>query len=387
MDLDQFAPKNNKKSIATLVKKPKLLLEAIGNNPFNIKYVPKEYLTTDLIKCAVSKIGIVINCIEDPTDEIYEAVEPLHGLPFIPDKFKTKEKCIAYLSSPHAVSIILDESYANVNPIELAKNVPEHFYCEEFFLEVAKRGMLLRIPLEYRTDEVIYAALTADPDNLGYVDNPSDDMCFYAINLDPHVIHHVKEQTDDMKWCAIKAAIGNKKSKPTKKHTHDWYKMRSSPILDHIHDPTDEMIIECLKADGENIMAIRNPPLELIELALDTSITAITFVEQTEEVCWLALKRDPLCISLITRPTKEMFSYAFSGQHLEKAFLSCFYDNLDEIFEDDLQYYLDICKLALERDPLLYLEVHMEAREELTELAFSMYPDLKEKINALMTMP
>lgn len=347
---------------------PEMYEKAMERRPVLIKDIPKEFLTTNIIKKVVSELGYLIQYIDDPTDEIYAAVEPTYGLPYLPDEFKTEEKCLEYLTSKINSYITDDFTIVLLDPSVFIKNVPERFYCNEFFLEVAKRGNLDRIPLKYRTEEIIYAALSVDSDNLSYIDDQNEEMCWFAIKRNPLSIKFVRKQTEEMKWYAIRTHYENVID-PT----------YTDEILEYIVDPTDEMIIECVRVNGANIRFVKEPSVEVIKLALKTYASAIIHVEQTEEICWLALTHDPRNIISLRQPTKEMFLHAFSVLEPKVGFLPCFRINLNRLHKNDLQGYLDVCRFVLEKDPSLYLVVHSVASGELTELAFDLYPELKER--------
>lgn len=331
--------------------------KAIDYNLTAIKFLPKEFLTIDLIKRIVSKVGCAIQYIDNPTDEMYAAVEPISGLPYLPDEFKTEEKCIAYLAGTGCVDHNRKFYVVNVD----IKHIPKHFHNHDFFLKVAKAGHLEHIPAKYRSDEILYAAVTAYSWNLKYIDEQPEDLCWLAIKSDPQNIIFVKNQTEEMKW----------------------YVIRSHPLLDieEIQNPTQEMIIESIKADGDNIRYVENPDIELVKLAFETSPDVLRYVTQTEEICWYALRNFPNSITLIKEPTIEMYLYAFTHTNSISSLFKMFKpSSLRKLYDKDPQGYLDLHRLVFKSKPELYKRVHETAPSELTEMVISMHPYVKEWI-------
>lgn len=304
--------------------------KAIDSNPTTIRFVPKELLTDKLIKKAVSELGSTIRHIDDPTDEIYAAVEPVTGLPYLPDEFKTEKKCIKYIVYRGIIRYEYDSGDQTIYWDEYdIKHVPEHFHTHDFFMKIAKKGELERIPIAYRTEEIIYEAVKAMSANLEHVEDQSEDLCWLAIKLDLKSIYYVKNQTEEMKWYVIKNA--SKYNNP----------------LDNIVNPTDEMIIECLKVNPKNISHVKNPSTELIKLALEKVPKILSYYKnQTEEICWFALHLSPDAITRIKEPTKEMYEYAFTKSNdLRSLLIKYPLYRLSKLRNKDKQGYLDICEL------------------------------------------
>lgn len=141
------------------------------------------------------------------------------------------------------------------------------------------------------------------------------------------------------------------------------------------------MIIESIKADGDNIRYVENPDIELVKLAFETSPDVLRYVTQTEEICWYALRNFPNSITLIKEPTIEMYLYAFTHTNSISSLFKMFKpSSLRKLYDKDPQGYLDLHRLVFKSKPELYKRVHETAPSELTEMVISMHPYVKEWI-------
>lgn len=153
----------------------------------------------------------------------------------------------------------------------------------------------------------------------------------------------------------------------------------------------------CLKAlthQGTLIQHIKNPSNELIEIALKNNGCALKFIKNpTYDMFKIALKNNPYCLYDIENPSNELLQIAISQDgsliedvenQTEELCLLALENNINAIYyiknhsDNICEYYLNnngdflnlknpsynICKLAIEIDPLNLKHVSIENQTE-----------------------
>ena len=95
----------------------------------------------------------------------------------------------------------------------------------------------------------------------------------------------------------------------------NYYKLQAIRIKPtcffFIKDPTDEMCLEALKADGTNLAHIKSPTYEMIQFAIENTPSALQYVKnQTEQLCLEAIRGDPDTLKYVKNQTDKLCKIA-----------------------------------------------------------------------------
>lgn len=143
-----------------------------------------------------------------------------------------------------------------------------------------------------QTPENCCTALYANAKAIKYIENPTWKMIVYALIKNPDLIEKINRL-----WLTEKVCTEVLRHKPMS-------------MLPYISNPSEELICLVLARYGKDIVYVKNKTTKHWLLALSDSPHLIGNVEQTEELCWTAIKVDPSVISYIKDLTPEMAEYA-----------------------------------------------------------------------------
>lgn len=170
-------------------------------------------------------------------------------------------------------------------------------YIQNQSLDVIKRSIeIWPESLEYvieQTTEICWLALTRTNYILSKIKNPSYEMCLFAVETNPYSIINVPDEhkTTELCWIVINSA--------------------SSSLLNHIPNPSNDMIEATLSKDGKGIAHISILNADFCAMAVQTTKSAIKYVPRsflTEEMCWQALYHNVNLFDY-TWKTKDMCEY------------------------------------------------------------------------------
>lgn len=303
----------------------------IRKDPSMLEFAKPEFHTPDLLDLAIKHDGCNIAHAIDLPDEVYlQAVEQnILAFMYLPEHLITQELCYRYVSH---------------RGVEL-ECIPEEYRTKELYRMAAKAGNISNIPPEYLDDSMIIDAIKVDCNYIDYLNDPFEEIVMIAIQSNPHYLLQIENPTDEMKWLALK---------------------KDPRIIEHISNPDPEMIEYALKTNPVVAIYLDNMPSDAIVKAVRCDHKAIQSVEQTEELCWEAIRAHPEAIAHISQPTIEMCMYALKHIHPsdrnELVKINFYY-----LLETYPEEYHDFAKMMYDRYPTLLSDMAQTA--ELVEYA------------------
>lgn len=186
---------------------------------------------------------------------------------------------------------------------------------------------LMDIELQYITYDILREYLPKCPDFItrltGSNFQMSQELYELAIENALHLFSTVPEEFINYEMCLRYLEcrypfLSNIPEKFYCDHLFDEAAKNGALHLDHL---TDERIMSALKVNPQWISKIPNPSDDMKELAVSVNSNCLTYVEQTEELCWLALKNDISAIYAIEKPTPDMLAYSLKDRNISIKYL------------------------------------------------------------------
>jgi Domain of unknown function (DUF4116) len=263
---------------------------AVQQNIYSYVFIIDENIRKLLHRVLLSKDGMLLKYIDEPTDELcFQAVKQ-NGLALQFVKNQTEKLCYhAVKQNGLALEFVnreFVEKKLNLSSLEKYNVYGNTNSDDEVILwkiAISENPLAFQF-IENKTDEVIdevyelihpcgsrdYSLL------LKFIDTQTESLCKKFIEKVPKSFMHIKEQTE--KICEYAIQIDGK-------------------IIQYVNDEfkTNDLLKKAVRQDGLALEFIENKTDELCEIAVLQNPLAIQFVKnQTEELCLKMLKKLPV---------------------------------------------------------------------------------------------
>lgn len=149
-------------------------------------------------------------------------------------------------------------------------------------------GMITLLKNQYITDDLWMFCIQREPELFGEMKHPSEEMCLFALGEDGRNLRYIEEKFKDVKLTQkmILTAITSQPAaicyvpKKYKTNALKEYAYRIAPEMMYGDDSIrHEFLIELLNEHPEYIRHLKNPPEELILLALDKDPNIVAYIK------------------------------------------------------------------------------------------------------------
>lgn len=339
-------------------------MEVVKKNGLLLEKIDVSMQDEELCLVAVSNNGLALQYVKiDKTQRICKAAyeNNVHCIKFIPDVSETmyndavtKDHLILKnMSNLHNLSDETIISIIKKSP-EFVLQVPD--CTQEMILEAVKRNgdLIEKLDKKYLTHEIYLEAVRDKPFALRFIqkENQTVDICIMAVKQNGFSIQHVKIYDESVCFTAIKQNPGSIiqiktlnekmcieaiKLKPTTIHLvpavlktpklyYELLKVSPGMMNQLIRDLGNttidwpiELHEELVNINGLLIKYIKDPTEKICKLAILNKPYAIQYLndnQQTEELCELAVKLQPLTLAHIKNQTSELCLQAINKNYL-----------------------------------------------------------------------
>lgn len=293
----------------------------VRSAPKAIKYLnSKNPVYKQLCREAVYYDGMMLKYISKQNNHMRSRAVKNDGLALQYCNKQTDDLCItAVLNDHNAIDYVLDKS-------------------QVFYL-----GILKKYPIYWRhvEDTIVHRKLAIASNELCIVlmDNISPDLIDWCLaNNHGYILRYVT-QTDPIIQSAITADPNN---------------------IRYIKDQTEALQERVIRIDPLSIKYIHRPTHHVLRLCVEIKPTSIDSICQTDELCWIALRKDPKSFALICHPTPDMCRYAVEKDAMQ--------------LEHVLDQTSEICEIAIRQNPKAFKYV-LDQTQTLARLAVTLSPD------------
>ena len=95
--------------------------------------------------------------------------------------------------------------------------------------------------------------------------------------------------------------------------SHDDFLSHGVEVVKMIENPSDEIVEYVVKEKPDLILNIKNPSDKAVRLAVTQKPELIEFLPQTEELCLIAVNRNPLTLRFVKEQTEEICLVALNS--------------------------------------------------------------------------
>ncbi|GAB6119097.1 hypothetical protein [Dysgonomonas termitidis] len=214
-------------------------MEAVKDNPFNIKDVPGYFLTrkfiSDIVEMNPKNLGFI------PTDKIDRTLcmdvfkRDCNTFCYIPDKYKTEKMCI------EAYERIREDTEDPLRLMPFVENIPYSSVCIDLlrkYTEPAEFSLIfMSIPKNVFNQEIADVAMRIDKESIHDIPDRfiSEEMAFTALKTDPILLNKVPDRYKTEEICRQSLFS-------------ELEEMDKARILRAI--PYPNLILEALKSEG-----------------------------------------------------------------------------------------------------------------------------------------
>ena len=213
------------------------------------------------------------------------------------------------------------------------------------------------------TDDTHIKRISRIPSDIRFYKDQKPELCELAVKRDPHSLRFIKNKTVDLIAIAVE---------------QDYMAFR------HVteEEQTEEVIQKVLGLNGNCIRYIGKLSRDHIKMAVMTNPSLIRDFQNDEELCIIAIQRDPLCIQHIDKPSPEIQTLAIQLNKNAAYYIKKLYEKLHEkiiveMIDEDPENILHLHTYDKLPDP--YVCLHDDVEKYMQENSYTRVRDIFSK--------